>query len=343
MMNTQGAVLGIVFLCSAFAFARALKANKNPSSVVLGAARNKLYKCGLIEVMHPRRDGTRVPQQLLNDDILTKGVREVEQTLYVYVHADTTEPNSNVCEYISSLYSRLWDEMLQAGNLGLKCIVMGNVAGAGFTTLDQLRMLPDLGILYYSSTLSVEDLEALKKKRTAKGFAEIVSVASSSPALAAQVYYFDAMDCDIPRFQRVAVGGTFDQLHNGHKKLLTLAAGCCEENMVIGITGDEMLKKKSNAGMISSYSQRAKNVVDFLQLVKPSLRYEPVEIQDPFGPTITDATIQAIVVSSETVPGANKINQLRSESGMPPLAIFVSRRSEGATLSSTFLRAKQMS
>jgi phosphopantetheine adenylyltransferase len=113
--------------------------------------------------------------------------------------------------------------------------------------------------------------------------------------------------------------------------------------MVIGITGDEMLKKKSNPGMISSYSQRAKNVVDFLQLVKPSLRYEPVEIQDPFGPTITDATIQAIVVSSETVPGANKINQLRSESGMPPLAIFVSRRSEGATLSSTFLRAKQMS
>ena len=34
------------------------------------------------------------------------------------------------------------------------------------------------------------------------------------------------------------------------------------------------------------------------------------ELSDPFGPTITDPSIQAIVVSSETLPGARKINRL---------------------------------
>lgn len=41
------------------------------------------------------------------------------------------------------------------------------------------------------------------------------------------------------RFERVAVGGTFDHLHAGHKILLTMTALLSEKSMVVGVTGKE--------------------------------------------------------------------------------------------------------
>ncbi|KAG1581528.1 hypothetical protein G6F48_009747 [Rhizopus delemar] len=38
------------------------------------------------------------------------------------------------------------------------------------------------------------------------------------------------------RFERVAVGGTFDHLHAGHKILLTMTALVSEKSMVVGVT-----------------------------------------------------------------------------------------------------------
>ena len=123
---------------------------RQPSaSSAAAAAAAKPYKVGLIELLQPRRDSSRVPQQLLNVDVLAKGVRQVEKTLYVYIHADASEPKSNVCEYISSVYARLWDEMLQAENLSLNCIVFGAMAGAGYVSPDDLRLLPVLGVQIY--------------------------------------------------------------------------------------------------------------------------------------------------------------------------------------------------
>ena len=59
------------------------------------------------------------------------------------------------------------------------------------------------------------------------------------------VYYFDdpryvdQSKSSFPTYKHVALGGSFDHLHNGHKKLLYLAAQICTEIMTIGITGNE--------------------------------------------------------------------------------------------------------
>ena len=46
------------------------------------------------------------------------------------------------------------------------------------------------------------------------------------------------------------LGGTFDHMHSGHRLLLTQAAMFTKSRMVIGVTADELLKKKKYAEVI---------------------------------------------------------------------------------------------
>jgi cytidyltransferase-like protein len=134
------------------------------------------------------------------------------------------------------------------------------------------------------------------------------------------------------------MGGTFDCLHNGHRKLLAYAASMCTGVLTVGITGDAMLAKKQNASMIAPYATRLQSLQKFLNTLYPNLMLNCVELSEPFGPTITDPNIQAIVVSSETIGGAFKINQLRRGLEMAPLSVLVTFRESSAVLSSSFIR-----
>jgi len=40
----------------------------------------------------------------------------------------------------------------------------------------------------------------------------------------------------------VALGGTFDRMHNAHKILLTEAVLRCNKEIIVGVTSDEMIK-----------------------------------------------------------------------------------------------------
>ena len=57
-----------------------------------------------------------------------------------------------------------------------------------------------------------------------------------------------------------------------------------------------MLLKKSKASLISDINTRSNGVKDFVNSLFPSLLLELVTIEDPFGPTITNPDIDAIVV-----------------------------------------------
>ena len=45
-----------------------------------------------------------------------------------------------------------------------------------------------------------------------------------------------------PSFPVVALGGTFDHLHSGHKILLSMAAWIATEKAIVGVTGAHMLR-----------------------------------------------------------------------------------------------------
>ncbi len=48
---------------------------------------------------------------------------------------------------------------------------------------------------------------------------------------------------DPPAYPVVAVGGTFDHLHAGHKILLSMTAWIADEKVVIGVTGMSLFDK----------------------------------------------------------------------------------------------------
>jgi len=121
----------------------------------------------------------------------------------------------------------------------------------------------------------------------------------------------------------VALGGTFDHLHAGHKILLSMSAWIAGEKVIVGVTDDELLVKKSNKEILEKLPDRIARVRGFLELFKPGLVYDIVPIKDVCGPTAWDPNIQALVLSRETVSGGASIDKLRKEKSLPPLQTFV--------------------
>ncbi|MBN1431475.1 MAG: phosphopantetheine adenylyltransferase [Methanomicrobiaceae archaeon] len=113
---------------------------------------------------------------------------------------------------------------------------------------------------------------------------------------------------------RVMVGGTFDPLHDGHKKLLERSffiAGP-DGHVTIGLSGDEFANWKSHP--IRPYEVRRQELVDFLESSGFDAGWSIEMLSDRFGSSI-DSEFDAIVVSEETFPTALEINRLRREKG----------------------------
>jgi phosphopantetheine adenylyltransferase len=162
----------------------------------------------------------------------------------------------------------------------------------------------------------------------------------------------------------VAVGGTFDHIHIGHKLLLTgtiLAAepGSHSPRLItVGITGDELLVNKKYGNVVESWDTRQQRTAEFVESILtfhpnvPSIRKvqqidEPgpngrvvritystaatptdeitinyTKISDPYGPTIADENISALVISAETRAGGAAVNEKRGGKGWKALEVF---------------------
>ena len=117
---------------------------------------------------------------------------------------------------------------------------------------------------------------------------------------------------------KVAVGGTFQPLHDGHKALLRTAYGLAGD-VDIGLTSDEMAHR-ARVRPVKSYAEREKWLREW---IRKSLGVEPhiVKLKDPYGPTLNE-DYDYLVVSPETYPIALKINELRKERKLKPIEIY---------------------
>jgi cytidyltransferase-like protein len=126
----------------------------------------------------------------------------------------------------------------------------------------------------------------------------------------------------VSRFKIVAVGGTFDELHKGHKALLRKAFKI-GKHVLVGLTSDEFLKSVGKAHLAASYTDRLEKLTAFLRENSLLGRAEIVPLKDACGPAATSDSIEALVVSKETEAMAAFINERRACMKLQPLQLIV--------------------
>ncbi len=116
------------------------------------------------------------------------------------------------------------------------------------------------------------------------------------------------------------MGGTFDVLHRGHRKLLRQAF-TIGRNVMIGITSDEFARTLHKPHKLDSYAKRKRDVEHLLSRWGVLSRAKIVPLRDRYGPTVRESRIQAIVVSRRTLKTAYEINSKRRANRLKPLII----------------------
>ena len=118
---------------------------------------------------------------------------------------------------------------------------------------------------------------------------------------------------------RVAVGGTFNPLHDGHIALLRKAAELSRGGeLLIGLTSDEMTRKKDHE--VEDYQTRYDDVMEFIKTL--GIIPKIVKLDDPYGPTIRE-DFDFLVVSPETHAIGLAINRIRGERNLKQLNIVL--------------------
>jgi pantetheine-phosphate adenylyltransferase len=143
------------------------------------------------------------------------------------------------------------------------------------------------------------------------------------------------------RYRKVALGGTFDVIHKGHTALLDRAFSI-GEYVIIGVTSDELVYRLGKS-ILNNYDARVMNLSSILKQYAD--RFHIVKLDDEFGPALTDASIEAIVVSEETESKCRRMNKMRVSRGMRELDVIVVGMvlaDDGERISSTRIRSGEI-
>ena len=110
------------------------------------------------------------------------------------------------------------------------------------------------------------------------------------------------------------VGGTFDPLHDGHKRLISRSFELAgrDGEVVIGLTTDSFASRKIHP--IRPFDERRSDLESYIANNGFLARWYVEPLNDRYG-SAPDADFDAIVVSEETLPAAVEINKIRKEKG----------------------------
>lgn len=137
----------------------------------------------------------------------------------------------------------------------------------------------------------------------------------------------------------VALGGTFDPVHDGHRALFERAFELGD--VTVGLTSDELAPKTRHVDRhIRPFEERKQDLEAELAEISEDFEDRQFEVRELPKPTgiAVEPKFDYLIVSPETRDGGERINDIRAENGLDPLQIEVVdhvRAEDGGIISST--------
>ena len=153
----------------------------------------------------------------------------------------------------------------------------------------------------------------------------------------------DLKDLSSYKHRSVAVGGTFDHIHKGHRALLAKAFESGDK-VFIGLTTDEFASRAGKK-IAHDFKSRKRELERFLNGAFPDRDYSITRLDRNFGPGMFTSDIEAVVVSTETEGAVPEANKRRRELGLADLKVEVVPlvlAEDGRRISSTRIRAEEI-
>ncbi|SDJ61700.1 pantetheine-phosphate adenylyltransferase [Halovenus aranensis] len=122
---------------------------------------------------------------------------------------------------------------------------------------------------------------------------------------------------------KVALGGTFDPIHDGHRALFDRAFEL--GTVTVGLTSDELAPKtRSEDRPIRAFDRRKASLRAELE-ARADEHDRAFDIRKLTQPTgiATDEAFDVLVVSPETKTGGKRVNEIRRQHGLDPLRLEV--------------------
>lgn len=146
------------------------------------------------------------------------------------------------------------------------------------------------------------------------------------------------------KYRHIACGGTFDFFHAGHREFLKKAL-LLSRHVSVGVTSDRFANSLGKYPS-SSFSVRKSAIKNYLNEHRLLKRVSLLKLDDVFGTTVTDGTLQGILATENSLSGATKINSARRDLKQKLLDVIICKlinADDGLPISSTRIKAGEIS